>query len=985
MARDGCGSRGDHQLRPNDHLTVGDLEVNMIIKVRIAVREMTCLQAHRKSGLGSRRTLILNQRRTREGKVSLMVQRVKYFHIIARNFVGGFIIHELAGMSLDFHSHTRLLGDGQGSVVLHNESHRSEVGVRIAEMISVKTHGVRTGICSFGKGISCVCEARVHIVQCRGRGGRVARHLMLRSVVLDGVRLAHNGHGGRNRVDGQVSVRHVEGHRGEVRICIVELVFGKSHIVRISRRSSGNGIAYVGEVGAHIVQCRSGAGGVTVHLVLRSVVWEAFVGAHDGHRGIDLVDSHVTVVIHNERHLVEVTVLVGKLVLIKIHVGCTGNGSLCLCRAAELNVGIHMVQRRAGRGDIPRGGVFRVVVIVGDIVAHDGHRGIDLVDGEGARLVGHGVVALFRVAARGDGVGADRVTRDAGNVVCDDAVGIAVLQTRNRDRERVGISFAIVLIDVVSLDLGGSRRDSERTRHNLHRVVAARCVGSRQYIRIHVHTLHRGVDAAVGDGAEVAGIHEARDSSVELRIGIAVNLGRGVHRNRHRLLDDGQRARCKGYIVVALLGFAGCREGVVTHVLVSISTSNGVRNDRRRITVLQAGNRSGQRSGIVAAIHLRLVISSHRGRGRRDGEEGRIINNVVVALISRSTGRDDIFAHVFARITLRRIGKESFRIAGIQTRHSGGESVFAGAIDFRCRNRLDGDRVADDFKITGGNGHVVVGVGRIRSGQYTVVHTHRLYGVVGTAIGDGAEVGGIHQTRDGTGKGGIGIAIDFHRIVYRNRHRLLVDSLGQIVGDFIVLNIVQSAEAVCHGGIRVCAGRGAVAGHRAGELVALQQTGNREVTGGAIFDAGAGAGKYRTVIVLLCIQRNLQSLCVDRQRESGIHFAVVFAAGNGFHHKGTCQSLCRYGGGFRAPRSAVVGAGLVFQGRCAGMESRNAALSGEGRAVVGLGAGSRQRDDQVGAGCHLQGVRRRCQNVTVGKHISVQNRIPHDHITRVDA
>ena len=116
--------------------------------------------------------------------------------------------------------------------------------------------------------------------------------------------------------------------------------------------------------------------------------------------------------------------------------------------------------------------VRRTVVRVALVFCCDGQ--IPLVDGQRAGDVGHVVVALCGVAARGDGVGANVLSRSTTDCVADDTRRIAVHQARYRSGQcRVCIAVCLALVCRSDRGRGPVHRDGARRRG--HGTVARIC------------------------------------------------------------------------------------------------------------------------------------------------------------------------------------------------------------------------------------------------------------------------------------------------------------------------------------------------------------------------------------------------------------------------------------------------------------------------------------------------------------------------------
>ena len=295
--------------------------------------------------------------------------------------------------------------------VVHVEGHRAEVGVRVGELVrrtgitTLQTHVRGTGIGAFG-GDDTVHQGRIRgrsegkvaidVVESRTSRGRVTRHDVLSAVVSGSVVCTRDGDDGGNRSDYLVTVNHHEAHIREVVARIGELLLGETHIgLTISVRAfhhvgtSGCGVAAEGEVVGR-VQCRGLISNhdarhvVARHRVCRTVIRECTRVTRNGHRHArERVDGLVAVS-HDEVHLGEVRVRVGKLLGSETHVGgadilAGGRNDIvfevCTTRRREGEVNVftrHLVQRRAGLSGVARHGMELTVVVGGVVGTGDG-------------------------------------------------------------------------------------------------------------------------------------------------------------------------------------------------------------------------------------------------------------------------------------------------------------------------------------------------------------------------------------------------------------------------------------------------------------------------------------------------------------------------------------------------------------------------------------------------------------------------------------
>ena len=160
---------------------------------------------------------------------------------------------------------------------------------------------------------------------------------MLNAIIIAGIVGTHNRHRHNYRTDSLVTIRHLEGHSAEVRVCICELVSGKTHVGRTHNCSGCCGCTTEGEVVVHIVQCRAGCRCVTVHTMFSAIVSSGVVSTCDGHRHIYRTDGLITIR-HVKGHVAKVVIRICELTYRKTHVGRTHNCSGCCRRATETEV-----------------------------------------------------------------------------------------------------------------------------------------------------------------------------------------------------------------------------------------------------------------------------------------------------------------------------------------------------------------------------------------------------------------------------------------------------------------------------------------------------------------------------------------------------------------------------------------------------------------------------------------------------------------------
>ena len=193
---------------------------------------------------------------------------------------------------------------------------------------------------------------------------------MFRAVVIRRVVMTRHRHCRVDRRDGLVAVRHVEGHRREVRVRVGELFRSKAHVRSAGIRPGCRGRAAEGHVSA-LVQRRAERGVEARHRVFRSVVGSGVVMARHRHRSVDPVDLLVAVH-HIEGHVGEVRVRVGELAFGKTHVGLAGIRPGRLRRAAEREVS-GGVERSVDGHVVAAHAVNLSVIIHRVVMARDGH------------------------------------------------------------------------------------------------------------------------------------------------------------------------------------------------------------------------------------------------------------------------------------------------------------------------------------------------------------------------------------------------------------------------------------------------------------------------------------------------------------------------------------------------------------------------------------------------------------------------------------
>ena len=286
----------------------------------------------------------------------------------------------------------------------HVEGHLVEIRVGIGEHRIRKTHiGLAVGVTAFhhigsrsGRIADRASEGEVvHGIERIADGDIVTRHRVCSAVVIRGVVVTRNRHRHINRVDGLVTVRHVEGHRAEVGVRVGELV-RRTGITTLQTHIRGTGISALGgddtidqgcirgrsegKITGHIVQRGVSRGRVARHDVLITIVIRSVVRTRDSDGGGNRGDFLVTVN-HHEAHVREVGVRIGELSLGEAHIGLSVSvrafhhvGTGGRGRAAEGKVVIHIVQRGVGLSGVARHGVLRAVIGFRVRLTGNGHR-----------------------------------------------------------------------------------------------------------------------------------------------------------------------------------------------------------------------------------------------------------------------------------------------------------------------------------------------------------------------------------------------------------------------------------------------------------------------------------------------------------------------------------------------------------------------------------------------------------------------------------
>ena len=426
----------------------------------------------------------------------------------------------------------------------------------------------------------------------------------------------------------------------------------------------------------------------------------------DGHCNINRLNSLIAVR-HLEGHVVEVGVRVGELALGETHVGGTGIRAGGRGRAAEREVVLGVERRRDVGDHIVLNRVRRTVIIMGGMVTGNRHGSVHLVDGEAA-------------------VG------DMEHHVVEITVVVGELRFGKTHREDAGI------------DAGHHRVTRERE-----------IVLGVSFTRIGVHNLHiiasHGVllRVVVGGGGMTGDVHNHGSCrhNLQLTVGseheghvvIRVVVREVVHIEVHAIrLNFGGTSLAAGRCVTAVRH--------IRNVVVAVAGHGRVARHRLR--------------GAVIDLHGGITRDGHRDIGRQDGQLGRIIRNVVVALGSSAARGDDIRTHTLARHATHHVGDDILGIAVLQAGHRRGESRIR-------RAEVLGLGIGLHRHIRGGDGergrhvgHIVVTLHR-RARRRDRILADSLTGSTADGVSDDACRITILQSGHRRGEGRIICAIDF--------------------------------------------------------------------------------------------------------------------------------------------------------------------------------------------------------------------------------
>ena len=199
----------------------------------------------------------------------------------------------------DCHRHVDRV-DLQETVLIHNERHRVEVAVVVAELSGSEMHAVYTGIGLRQQTVACEVKVGARIQRC-AECRLITVHLMFLTVIVHRGLVTCNVHRRIDLVDDQITVgSDNEVHRTDVvrsRPLILELSRGKVHIDRIRIRQAQRAVAIELEVGGCIEFIAD------IHIVASDMVFltievNSEVMTGDGHGDLCRGDRQRTVVQH---------------------------------------------------------------------------------------------------------------------------------------------------------------------------------------------------------------------------------------------------------------------------------------------------------------------------------------------------------------------------------------------------------------------------------------------------------------------------------------------------------------------------------------------------------------------------------------------------------------------------------------------------------------------------------------------------------------
>ena len=335
--------------------------------------------------------------------------------------------------------------------VRHVEDHIREVGVGVGEHLTSQTHVSCTGI-------RLRCRSRTverevpSSVKRTADGHIITVHTVCLTVIVIGAMMTRNRHNNLIQCrNGLITILHLEGHRAEVIVRIMELVCSKTHVRRTLNGSLRHSRTTEGKVsrGVKVIAERNI---VTAHAVFITIVGSHIMMTRNRHRHVDRVDRHLTVG-NAEVHRAKVAVRVSEQALGQVHVGRTDIRTRCCSRTCELDVMIHIVQHILASCRVTRRCVRLTVVRSRHRITRDRHRHVNRVDRH--LTVGHLEGHRAEVAVR------------VGELVCGEAhIGRTGIRSRCRGRTAEGEA----IVDIVQ-----GIRTSSRVACRSVRLAVVRC------------------------------------------------------------------------------------------------------------------------------------------------------------------------------------------------------------------------------------------------------------------------------------------------------------------------------------------------------------------------------------------------------------------------------------------------------------------------------------------------------------------------------
>ena len=801
------------------HLLDGQTAVRHMeldIELVVVVLKLRCIKTHIiGAGIGALRS---GCSRTDEREVILIVnssvgnrlriiRHTANLHLISAHALLRAVVILRGRMACDIHNHNTGRHNLQPTIS-HGEGDL-QVGVIVGELAGKKTHRIGADRRARGRRIAAEhhivlaeeCAVGFHLITC---------HFLQSSGKFVHLRMTGNRHRHLNRLDGLVTVGHVEGHVLEVGVRVGELVVGKTHIGgtgilagsrrRAAEREVGFGVESRICIGDHIVGNR----------VLRTVIQTRVVVTGNRHLSVHLVDGEFAVG-DVEDHIVNVGVGIDKLRGGKAH---------------RIDTGIGLVQRRLSVEREVRGGIVRVAR------SHNLHV-----------IAGHAV--CLRIVVGRKGMSGDvhnhgslrhnpqpTVHLREGDVV----VRIVVAELVQIEGHRIGR---------VTIGTAHAFGDSGTRVHHMGHIVVAvvshrRVAGHRLrragigYHRGITRHRHRDVDRGDSEGAGFVGHIVV---ALHGRTGRSNDVSPGILAGRRVRLGTTQR-------------IADCVRGIAVH---------------------QTAHRGGKRR-IRRTERFRLVVSLHREIRTGDGEFGRVVRHRVVALHSRTNRRDHILADILAGHAAHRIGDDTGCVVVLQTRHRSGESGISGTVSLRLGNRLHRDRSIRDGQLTGILvSHLVVIQGIAGCGNQVFAHifARRTAETQLQQLANGRLRVVVHQTVDGCRRQRLRIRLAIHLRVVLGRHRqqglLHVDRHLQLL--LAAVRFLGAGRREGHGVVtrrRRRTGKGVVAEGETGRKVGVRQRGMTAERERHVIDSRAVG--LRLLQVSLIVRRE-NHLRIDRDGE----------------------------------------------------------------------------------------------------------------------